>query len=533
MPEVNFLEEKIVSEEDTNKTVLEISLKNEIPHVYACGGHARCSTCRVLILEGMENILPRNELEFSLAQKKSLEENIRIACQTKIRGNVKLKRLVIDSEDIEIAVKHNGSSGREEKIAIMFTDVRGFTNFSEKTLPYDVIHILNRYFHKMGSAVLANKGYIDKYMGDGMMCLFGIENQNKEEIAIGAIKAAFKMIEELDTLNLYLEKNFHVKFEIGIGIHFGSVILGEIGHPEKKDFTAIGDNVNFASRIESTTKKAGAKILISDEFYQIIKNRIEKGRSFVTNLKGKTGKFKLHEIIHFSKKHNSLEVLESFLNEKIPITDGPGYLRLAFHDASNYDYRSEKGGLNGSIQFELDRDENRGLRKFVENLILFQKNLSEKNIVISLPDLIAYAAKISLEKLGGPKIELTLGRKEATNEGPKIHTPHEHFTVEGLISEFEKMKFTVKDLVVLSGAHSVGKQNEIAFTENPYQFDNSYFKKLSETPFDSSFLETDKTLLNHPDTKKFVELFSHDNQFFLKEFKISFEKLLNLGFHKY
>lgn len=533
MPEINFLEEKIVHEEDSSKTVLEISLKNEIPHVYACGGHARCSTCRVLILEGTENLQPRNELEYALAQKKSLEENIRIACQTKIKGNVKLRRLVIDSEDIEIAVKHNGSSGREEKIAIMFTDVRGFTSFSEKTLPYDVIHILNRYFHKMGSAVLNNKGYIDKYIGDGMMCLFGIQNPNRLEIAIQAIKTAFKMIEELDALNVYLEKHFQVKFEIGIGIHFGSVILGEIGHPDKKDFTAIGDNVNFASRIESTTKKAGSKILVSNEFYELIKTRVEKGRSFVTNLKGKTGKFKLHEIIHFSKKHNSLEILENFLNEKIPITDGPGYLRLAFHDASNYDYRTEKGGLNGSIQFELEREENKGLRKFVENLLLFQKNLCEKEIVISLPDLIAYSAKISLEKLGGPKIELTLGRKDAISEGSKIHTPHDHFTIEGLISAFEKMKFTAKDLVALSGAHSVGKQNEITFTESPYQFDNSYYKKLTDSPSDVSFLETDRVLLNHPETKKYVDLFSHDNQYFLKEFKISFEKLLNLGYTKY
>lgn len=532
MSELNFLEDKIVTEEDKTKTILEISLKNGIQHIHACGGHGRCSTCRVIILDGIENLHPRNEIEFNLANKKGLEENIRIACQTRIKGNIKLKRLVIDSEDIEIAVKHNGSSGREEKIAVMFTDVRGFTSFSEKTLPYDVIHILNRYFHKMGAAVLANKGYIDKYIGDGMMCLFGIQNPNSEEVCIAAIKTAFKMIEELESLNLYLQKYFQVKFEIGIGIHFGSVILGEIGHPDKKDFTAIGDNVNFASRIESTTKKAGAKILVSNEFYQIIKNRIEKGRSFLTNLKGKTGKFKLHEINHFSKKHNSLEILENFLNDKIPVTDGPGYIRLAFHDASNFDYRTEKGGLNGSIQFELAREENNGLRKFIENLKFFQKTLYEKDIVITLPDLIAYAAKVALEKLGGPKIELTLGRKEANSEGEKIHTPHVHFTIDGLISAFEKMNFSVKDLVALSGAHTVGKQNEISFTDSPYQFDNSYFKKLTDSPNDISFLETDKALLNNSETKKYVDLFSHDNQFFLKEFKSSFEKLLNLGFSK-
>jgi adenylate cyclase len=136
MIQINFLEDKIVEDIDSSKTILQISLQNEIPMIHACGGNARCSTCRVLILDGLENALPRNEAEKELADKKSLEDNIRLSCQTKISGNIKLKRLVIDEEDIEIAVSHNGVTGREEKIAVMFTDIRGFTSFSEKSLPY-------------------------------------------------------------------------------------------------------------------------------------------------------------------------------------------------------------------------------------------------------------------------------------------------------------------------------------------------------------------------------------------------------------
>ncbi len=530
MIKINFLEDKIVEDIDSSKTILQISLQNEIPMMYACGGNARCSTCRVIILEGLENIEPRNEAEAELASKKNLEDNIRLSCQTKISGDIKLRRLVIDEEDIEIAVSHNGVTGREEKIAVMFTDIRGFTSFSEKALPYDVIHILNRYFQKMGKTVLANSGYIDKYIGDGLMALFGVGNTNAFEVCQTATKAAVTMIEELHSLNLYLQKHFSIQFQIGIGLHFGSVILGEIGHPEKKQFTAIGDNVNFASRIESTTKKAGAEILASDVFYEIIKNSVSKERIFETNIKGKTGKYRLYEIKKLlNPTISKIEKIETYLQEKISTVEAPAYIRLAFHDAGNYSVETSRGGLDGSIQFELDREENKGLDFYVTHILIYRKDLKLMGLEITFADLIAVCTKIALEKLGGPKLEIALGRIDALAAGERMKTPHVNFTIDELISAFQKMGLDEKDLVVLSGAHTVGVQNKIAFTESPYEFDNSYFQNLLDSELSKNLIDTDRVLLKSSTTLQLVLDYASDKELFLKDFKASMEKLLNLS----
>src|SRR5205807_858866 len=154
---IKYEDGTVVDEDDPHLTLLQISLKHGVPHVHDCGGHARCSTCRVLIREGLENVLPRNEAEQRLADFKGFEEDVRLACQTRVRGPVGLRRLVYDDKDAAIAeAEHGESSGCERSVAILFSDIRDFTPFAEANLPYDVVHMLNRYFLTTGEAVLQN-----------------------------------------------------------------------------------------------------------------------------------------------------------------------------------------------------------------------------------------------------------------------------------------------------------------------------------------------------------------------------------------
>ncbi|GBF49676.1 adenylate/guanylate cyclase catalytic domain protein [Leptospira ryugenii] len=250
-------------------------------------------------MEGLENCPPRNELEEALAKAKGFLPNVRLACQTIPTGEVHLRRLVIDDEDVELA-KEQGANGfgKEKEVAILFSDIRGFTSFAESNLPYDVIHILNRYFKQIGEVILKNKGYIDKYIGDGIMAIFGLEDgEEANEICFQAVQSALLMLEELDKLNEYLELNFDVQFNIGIGIHFGEVIIGEIGHPLSKQVTAIGDNVNLASRIEQLTKATSVKVLLSKEVKERVQDRIKIGKSFQAKIKGKTGLYHIFEAL--------------------------------------------------------------------------------------------------------------------------------------------------------------------------------------------------------------------------------------------
>ena len=114
-----------------DETILTASLRNDIQHLHACGGLGMCSTCRVEILEGEENLYPKSKSEQSLSNKLELPSNIRLACQTKIKGNVKLKRVLLDQKDLILANQMTkssvGSIGSTKRLALMFVDIVAFT----------------------------------------------------------------------------------------------------------------------------------------------------------------------------------------------------------------------------------------------------------------------------------------------------------------------------------------------------------------------------------------------------------------------
>ncbi len=142
---IEFLHECTAASDEQGKTLLEIALKAKVNHIHECGGKARCSTCRVLVLEGAESLGPRTPEEAQLIAAKGFGDEIRLACQATVHGDIKIRRLVIDQDDIETAYSERGvNRGEERKVAILFSDIRGFTRFSERNLAYDVVHILNR-----------------------------------------------------------------------------------------------------------------------------------------------------------------------------------------------------------------------------------------------------------------------------------------------------------------------------------------------------------------------------------------------------
>jgi adenylate cyclase len=153
--------------------------------------------------------------------------------------------------------------GSEREIAILFADLRAFTKLSEQRLPYDVVFLLNRYFAEMGHAVEEAGGRIDKFIGDGVMALFGLDRS----IEVGcreALMAARAMAARLDHLNETLSHDLAEPLRIGIGIHTGPAIVGEMGYGPAVSVTAVGDSVNTASRIEGLTKTYKAELVISE-----------------------------------------------------------------------------------------------------------------------------------------------------------------------------------------------------------------------------------------------------------------------------
>ncbi|HNI27441.1 MAG TPA: adenylate/guanylate cyclase domain-containing protein, partial [Leptospiraceae bacterium] len=477
--------------------------------------------------KGLENLPGRNEKEKKLAKAKGFEDEIRLACQTVPSSDIKIRRLVNDTEDMQSAVaEHGNTSGREAKLAVLFSDIRGYTSFSEKALPYDAVHILNRYFARMGDSVRANRGFIDKYIGDGMMVLFGLNGETPYMAASAAVRTAVSMVNSLNELNIYLKKNFDTKFQIGIGIHYGNLIVGEIGHSSKRQFTAIGDSVNFASRIESYTKQAGVPILVSESVYNIMKNDVKIYGSHKAELKGKEGTHILYGIRGIRKQNSSnvCSLFSEFIYDKISPLEAPSLFRMAFHDASTFNPETGKGGFRGYI-FDLKAlalPEHEAFRKTAENLLKYRKEFEEeRKMRISLPDLLYGACSAALQKCEGPELPSRYGRKEADYcEGLSV-PPDSKISYENLVGLFRAMNLSVQEMTALSGAHTLGKSNGKSFTDNPFVFDTDYFKNLllsenEETEY--GFLPTDFMLLKNPESRKWVIRYAFDRNLFFSDF---------------
>ncbi|MEO6847744.1 MAG: adenylate/guanylate cyclase domain-containing protein, partial [Chthoniobacterales bacterium] len=160
--------------------------------------------------------------------------------------------------------------GSRKNVAILFSDIRGFTKFSENRDPHDVVLHLNEYLGAMVKIVFKYDGTLDKFVGDAVMAVWGdVSTKGEHNDTVSAIKAAIEMLNGLQQLNEKWQLGSGEKFHIGIGINFGSVIFGNIGSEEKSDLTVIGDSVNLASRIESLTKFYHVPILVGESVEKI------------------------------------------------------------------------------------------------------------------------------------------------------------------------------------------------------------------------------------------------------------------------
>jgi adenylate cyclase len=287
----------------TDETLLEASLRAGIAHAYACGGHAHCSTCRVEVSDGIDDCAPRTDAEQKLAERLGFDRSLRLACQTVPQADLTIRRLVLDDDDIELVdQRRRGAAGaavgEERELAILFSDIRGFTAFSEPLPPHDVVHVLNRYFHAMGPPVTQSGGTIDNYMGDGLMALFGMDDGDGDgNPALCAVRAGLAMLDAMDALKPYLETAYGRSFDMGVGIHYGEVVVGSVGAIGRERVTAIGDAVNLASRIESANKIAKTRLLVSEAVHDQIGPLLRIGRSLSVPIAGKSGEYTLYEVL--------------------------------------------------------------------------------------------------------------------------------------------------------------------------------------------------------------------------------------------
>ncbi len=187
--------------------------------------------------------------------------------------------------------------GESKEVTILFSDIRGFTTLAEKLPAELVVRILNEYFNVMVDCVFMYEGTLDKYIGDAIMAVFGTPTLHDDD-PMRAIRTAVRMRDELEELNdIWMNKDGLPPLRIGIGIHTGEVIAGNIGHMQRMEYTVIGDSVNLASRIESLTKEYHCSILISEITYGKVKDLIDARYLDSVTVKGKTKSVKIYELL--------------------------------------------------------------------------------------------------------------------------------------------------------------------------------------------------------------------------------------------
>ena len=164
MPTLRSLPDNITIDCGTGESVLEAARRGHLAIAHACGGTAKCSTCRIWILTGAEACPAKESVERELSSRLGLTGDIRLACQLRPTGDITFRRLVLDETDLRIANQlyrdAASKTGELKPVVLFFSDVAGFTSFSETLTPYDVMYLLNRYFAEVGELIERNDGYI-------------------------------------------------------------------------------------------------------------------------------------------------------------------------------------------------------------------------------------------------------------------------------------------------------------------------------------------------------------------------------------
>jgi adenylate cyclase len=244
-------------------TVLETLRANGIAHASVCGGRARCTTCRIMVTKGLDELPPPSTLEAKALSRIGASAGMRLACQIRPTADIAVMPLLAADASAADGATRGGLEGSERLITVVFVDLRGSTTLGEARLPYDVLFILNQFFYEMTRALAETNGHYSQFTGDGLMALYGLDAANSKTGAADAIRGARAMLARLDALNDTLRADLREPLRIGIGIHFSEAIVGSMGPPHSQIITAIGDTVNTCARLESLCKDYQCTVIVS------------------------------------------------------------------------------------------------------------------------------------------------------------------------------------------------------------------------------------------------------------------------------
>jgi len=248
-------------------SVLEASLRFNVPHASVCGGRARCSTCRVRVVSDRSALPPPSGREAYVLARVGAAANpsIRLACQLRPQTDVAVIPVLPAHVGADfVRNRRRVNIGEEHYVVSMFIDMRGSTKLAEARLPFDIVFLINRFLEAASQAVIDSGGQPNQFVGDGLLALFGLD-VDPASACRQALRAASLVASNVEYMNHEFATELQQPIQFGIGIHGGEVIIGDIGFRDHTIFTALGDSVNVAARLQDMTKTLKCTVVISEE----------------------------------------------------------------------------------------------------------------------------------------------------------------------------------------------------------------------------------------------------------------------------
>jgi adenylate cyclase len=248
-------------------SILEASLRFNVPHASVCGGRARCSTCRVRVVSDRSTLPPPSGREAFVLARVGAAGNpaIRLACQLRPQTDVAVIPVLPANVGADfVRNRKRVNIGEERYIVSMFVDMRGSTRLAEARLPFDTVFLINRFLEAASQAVVDGGGQPNQFVGDGLLALFGL-HVDPATACRQAIRAAAMVASNVEHMNRQFATELQEPIQFGLGIHGGEVIIGDIGFRDHTVFTALGDAVNVAARLQDMTKALNCTVVVSEE----------------------------------------------------------------------------------------------------------------------------------------------------------------------------------------------------------------------------------------------------------------------------
>ncbi len=248
-------------------SLLEISRCGNIPHPSACGGRGRCSSCRVLILDGEQSLDPPTGVEKRVLARIRAPRHIRLACQVHPTADLNVRVLLSPQATSAVpeAVNEALDWGVSEELTVLSADIRGFATLAEHQLPSDVITLLNRLIGEMAHAVEGRGGRVASVQTDGIVALFGMGGKTRAG-SRAAIYAAADMLKAMNLINKDISNSLPLPVRVGIGVHSGPVLLSRADESfSGQRLVIVGEAVIVASRLEEVTKELAADCVVASK----------------------------------------------------------------------------------------------------------------------------------------------------------------------------------------------------------------------------------------------------------------------------